>query len=201
MERLALGLMGRAHQGLEIVHDLRQAIQGRLRAEVLAVVARREPRDRGARRDVADHPALHRDPRAATDGDVIGDPRLTGEEHVVPDVRAPGDPDASGNQAPCPDADVMTHLDEVVDFRSRADYRVVHAAPVDRGLRTYLLVVPDDAAADLRDLARQRAVLARDVPEPVRAKPRPGVVNDPDGFGYVPGENGALPGKIPHGGG
>src|SRR2546422_7745335 len=58
MERLALGLMGRAHQGLEILHDLRQAIQGRLRAEVLAVVARREPRDRGARRDVADHPAL-----------------------------------------------------------------------------------------------------------------------------------------------
>src|SRR5439155_873713 len=179
MERLGLGLMGSAHQGLELVHDLRQAIQRRLRTEVLAVVARRETRDRRAGRDVANHAALHRHPRAATDAHVIGDPGLTGEEHIVPHVRAPGDPDAGGNEAPRPDADVVPHLDQVVDFRSLAHHRVVHAATVDRGVRPDLHVVPDDAAADLRDLARQRGVLARDVPEPVRPQPRPGVDDDP----------------------
>src|SRR2546428_431862 len=179
MERLGLGLMGSAHQGLELVHDLRQAIQRRLRTEVLAVVARRETRDRRAGRDVANHAALHRHPRAATDAHVIGDPGLTGEEHIVPHVRAPGDPDAGGNEAPRPDADVVPHLDQVVDFRSRAHHRVVHAATVDRGVGPDLHVVPDDAAADLRDLARQLGVLARDVPEPVRPQPRPGVDDDP----------------------
>src|SRR5207245_10106059 len=44
---------------------------------------------RGPRLDVADHPSLHRHPRPASDRDVVGEPRLPGQEHVVLDMRAP----------------------------------------------------------------------------------------------------------------
>src|SRR5207245_1167658 len=97
------------------------------------------------------------------------------EKHVVLHVRAPGNPGLPRDQAARPDPTVVPDLDEVVDLRSRTDDRVVDAATVDRGVRTNLHVVPDDAAADLRHLARQLAPPAGDVAEPVRPEPGAGV--------------------------
>src|SRR5713226_1381636 len=60
MPRLALGLIGPPHERLEIVHDMREPIQGALGPQELSMVARRVARHRGTRLAVPDHPPLHR---------------------------------------------------------------------------------------------------------------------------------------------
>src|SRR6266550_3276664 len=131
MLRLAPGAIGPSHECLEIVHDLRQPVQGPLRPQELTVVARRVPRHRRARVDVSDHPSLHRDARPAPDRDVVGEAGL---------ARLAGDEAAGADAAVVPD------LHEVIDLRPRADNGVVHAAAVDGGIRADLDVVADDAA-------------------------------------------------------
>src|SRR2546421_7116750 len=179
MLRLAPGAIGPPHQCLEIVHDLRQAVQGALRPQKLTVVARRIPRHRRARVDVSDHPSLHRHARPAPDRHMVGEARLARQEHVVLDVGAARDSRLTGDQTARPDAAVVADLHEVVDLRPRADDRVVNAAAVDGRVRTDLHVVADDAAPHLRDLARQLAALARHVAEAIRPEPHAGVQDDP----------------------
>src|SRR5881296_1859079 len=133
MDRLALRFIGRAHQRLELVDDLHQAVERALRPQELTVAARRIPRHGRARLDVADHAALHGDPRAAPDRHVVGDPRLARQEHVVSDVRAPRDPRLPCHETAGADAHVVAHLHQVVDLGPGTDDGVVHAAAVDRG--------------------------------------------------------------------
>src|SRR5439155_22983758 len=109
---------------------------------------------RGTRLDVPDHASLHRDAGAAPDRHVVGESRLTREEDVILDVGAPCDPRLAGDEAARADATVVPDLHEVVDLRSRADHRVVHAAAVDRRVGPDLHVVPDDAATHLGNLPR-----------------------------------------------
>src|SRR5207302_2058944 len=95
------------------------------------------------------------------------------------DVRAARDPRLAGDETAGADAAVVPDLHEVVDLRPRADDGVVHAAPVDGGIRADLDVVADDAASDLGHFARQLAALPRDVAEPIRPEPHAGVQDDP----------------------
>ena len=72
----------------------------------------------------------------------------------------------------------MGDVDEVVDLGARPDHRIVHAAPVDAGVRANLDVVPDQAAPHVRDLAMRLAALAGDVPEPITADHRTRMYDD-----------------------
>src|SRR5206468_10209849 len=83
MERLAVGLTAPLHERLEVVDDLRQAIQSALGAEKLPVAARRVAGHGRPRLDVANHASLHRHAGASPDGDVVGEARLACEEDVV----------------------------------------------------------------------------------------------------------------------
>src|SRR5437867_11902985 len=89
MPRLALGLIGPPHERLEVVHDLRESVQGTLSPQELPMGACRVARHRGARVDVPDHAPLHRDPGAAPDRHMVGESRLAREEDVILDVGAP----------------------------------------------------------------------------------------------------------------
>src|SRR5438046_189368 len=106
MERLAGGLMTPLHERLEVVDDLRQAIQSALGAEKLPVAARRVAGHGRPRLDVADHAPLHGHAGAPSDGDVVGEARPACAEHAVLDVRTPGDPRLSGDQPARADAAV-----------------------------------------------------------------------------------------------
>src|SRR5437870_3707943 len=131
MLRLVL-VMGPPHERLEVVHDLREAVQGALGPQKLAVVARRVTRHGSARVDVPDHAPLHRDARAAPDRHMVGESRLAREEHFILHVRAPGDSRLARDQAARADPTVVPDLHEVVDLRPRTDHRIVDAAPIDR---------------------------------------------------------------------
>src|SRR5256886_454114 len=179
MLRLVPGAIGRSHECLEIVHDLRQPVQRPLRPQKLTVVARRVPRHRRACVDVSDHPSLHRDARPAADRDVVGEAGLARQEHVIFDVGAARDPRLAGDETAGADAAVMPDLHEVVDLRPRPDDGVVHAAAVDGGIRADLDVVTEGAAPDRRVLARQRAALPRHVADPTRPEPPASVQDDP----------------------
>src|SRR5437660_600368 len=179
MLRLVLGAIGPPYERLEIVHNPRQPVQGTLCPQELPVVARRVPRHRGARVDVPDHPALHRDARPAPDRHMVGETGLARQEDVVFDVGAARDPRLTGDQTAGPDATVVADLHEVVDLRPRAHDGVIHAAAIDGRVGADLDVVADDAAPHLRDLARPPPALARHVAETVRPEPHPGVQDDP----------------------
>src|SRR6266516_3988454 len=145
MLRLVLGAIGPLHECLELVHDLRQPVQGALGPEKLAVLARRIPRHRGACVDVPDHPSLHRDARAAPDRHMVGEASLARQEDVVFDVGAARDSRLTGDQTARPDAAVVADLHEVVDLRPRAHDGVVHAAAIKCRVGADLDVGADDA--------------------------------------------------------
>src|SRR5947208_3682886 len=115
MLRLAPGAIGPSHECLEIVHDLRQPVQGPLRPQKLTVVARRVPRHRRARVDVPDHPSLHRDARPAPDRDVVGEAGLARQEHVVFDVSAARDHRLDGDASSGADAAVVHNRHDADD--------------------------------------------------------------------------------------
>src|SRR5438067_5473561 len=112
MLRLAPGAIGPSHECLEIVHDLRQPVQGPLRPQKLTVVARRVPRHRRARVDVPDHPSLHRDARPAPDRDVVGEAGLARQDHVICHVRSARDPRLAVHATAGADAAVVPDLHE-----------------------------------------------------------------------------------------
>src|SRR5690242_11829308 len=167
------------YQRLQVVHDLREAVQGTLGPQELTVVAGRVAGHRGPRIDIADDAALHGHSRTLSDRHVVRQPRLPREEHVVLDVRAPRDARLPGDQTTRPDPAVMTDLYQVVDLRPGPDDGVVHAAPVDRGVRSDFHVVADDTATHLRDLAGQLSAFSRHVAETVRAEAHAGVEDHP----------------------
>src|SRR5690349_182692 len=173
--RLPPCVIGPPYERLQVVHDLGEPVQGTLRPQELAVIARRIARHGRPQIDVPDHAALHGHARTLPDRDMVGQAGLPREKDLVLHVRATGDARLTGDEAACPDPTVVPYLHQVVDLGPGADDRVVHAAAVDSRVGADFHVVPDDAAAYLRDLARQFTTLPGYVSESVSAEPNPGV--------------------------
>src|SRR5687768_492757 len=111
--------------------------------------------------------------RPCPDREVATHARLTGENAAVLDVRGAGQSYLSHDQTELPNATVVADLNQVVDFRSRADHGVVDASAVDSGVRSDLHIVPDDTSPDMRDL--RVLSVSEHVAEPVRPDNRPGM--------------------------
>src|ERR1700722_16115889 len=77
-----------------------------------------------ARGDVADDAALRRDPRAISDGDVIGDADLSPDPHSATERDRSREAGLRGDEGPGADVAVVPDVDLGVDL---------HAAPEDRG--------------------------------------------------------------------
>src|SRR5216117_2455290 len=180
-ERLVVWAIGRRlYESFELVHDLREAVHRRLGAQVLAPRARRVAEQRRARGHITDQPRLHEDARPAPDGEMIRDPYLTGDDHVVLHLAALRDAGLRHDEAARTDPHVVRDVDQVVDLCARSDHGIIHAAAVDARVRADLDVIPDEAAAHVRNLAVGFATpLARDVPEPVAAEHRARVHDHP----------------------
>ncbi len=75
---------------------------------------------------------------------------LSADNAVVFDYRAAGNSGLRSNHDALADLDVMSDLDEIIDFRSRADARFAERAAVDAGICADFDPVFDNDRADLR---------------------------------------------------
>src|SRR5206468_6658262 len=175
-ERLVIWAIGRRlYESFELVHDFGESVHGRLRAEILAARSRRITEQRRVGRNVGDHSRLYEQPGATPDREVIRDARLSRDDHVVLHLAAPRNTGLRHDEAAGADPHVMGDVHEIVDLRARSDHGVVHTAAVDARVRADLDVVPDQAPADVRDLAVRLAALPGDVAEPIAPQHRAGV--------------------------
>src|ERR1041384_2960235 len=174
----------------ELLGQRGQAVQRRLGAQHVAVRAGRRAPHGGARRDVADHAALHQYAGAAPDGHVVRDADFATDHDLIFDPARTGDPREREDEAPFPDPHVVRDVHEVVEFAPGADHGVVHAAAVDAAIGADLHVIFDAASADMRDLAVPHPTPARQVSEPVAAQTRAAVDGDaaPDAHARVAGD-------------
>ena len=95
-------------------------------------------------------PARHLRPGA--DADVPDRARLAAHDDVVAELGGARDAGLGDDHAMATDYDVVPDLDEIINFRSFTDDRILKRASVDGRIRANLHVVLDDDAVDLRHL-------------------------------------------------
>ena len=72
-------------------------------------------------RNVADHTGLSSQPRAIADPDMPDDSGLPRDHRVIADGCAPGDSHLRHDERVLTNRDIMGNVNQVVNFRSRAD--------------------------------------------------------------------------------
>src|SRR5260370_29581181 len=77
---------------------------------------------------------------------MIGEPRLSSQDHIVTDVGTPGHTHLGHDVASRPDSNVVPDVHQVVDLGSRGDQRVTHTSSVDGGVGADFHAVAEDAA-------------------------------------------------------
>src|SRR6476620_4701224 len=116
-------------------------------------------------RHIAKHASLSRDLCTRSNSDVSANTRLSCENATVPDLSRSCNSNLRHDQAKSSYSNVVSYLDEIVDFRSSANRRIVDRSAIDRGIRSDLDIVFNDAAPDVRN-ARVLAAF-ENVSEPV----------------------------------
>src|SRR5206468_10975264 len=117
--------------------------------------------------------------RSSTKREVIAVTQLPRDDGLVLDLHAAGDARLGHDQAASRDADVVGDVHQVVDLRPGPDHGVVDAAAVDAGVGADLDIVPDQAAAHVRNLAVRLARFPGDVAEAIAPQHGAGVDDDP----------------------
>src|SRR5206468_9006718 len=107
-------------------------------------------------------------PRA--DRVVSTDPDLSGDYTAVLHPSGARDPYLSHDKTEAPDATVVSDVHQIVDLRTSANDCVIDAAAIDRGVRTNLHIVGDDASADMGNLLV--STLSEDIAKSIRPEAR-----------------------------
>src|SRR3989304_6092919 len=107
---------------LELLGELGQSPHEGPLAQLLAMVARREPGDGHPRGTVLVRGSDRCDRRPIADRHVVQDPRSAAEHAIVPDPRTPGDSRLRHEHAVPPAAYIIRYLDLTINFRPRPDH-------------------------------------------------------------------------------
>src|SRR5689334_13017407 len=102
-------------------------------------------------RHIAKHTSLSRDLCTRSNGDVPANTRLSRQHTAVPDLSRSCNSNLRHNQAKSSYPNVVSYLDEIVDFRSGSNRRIVDRSAIDRRVRSDLDIVFNDASADVRN--------------------------------------------------
>src|SRR5689334_25423954 len=102
-------------------------------------------------RHIAKHAGLTRDLCTRSNSDVSANTGLSGENTTVPDLSRSCNSNLRHDEAKPSYSNVVSHLNEIVDFCSSSNRRVVDRSAIDRGVRSDLDIVFNDASPDVRN--------------------------------------------------
>ena len=107
------------------------------------------------------HTAFGQDGHLIANTDVTGNSNRSPNQTAATDRGAAGDPRASGNGRLRTDAHVVANLHEIIYFHTVLNHRLLERAAIDRCVRTYLDVITDMHAAQLRNLHPLRPIACK----------------------------------------
>src|SRR5690606_37611269 len=122
----------RVFQPLESSQELRYAKCARLRPQGFTMRPCGIAGVSLARRHIGNHPTLRPDSCPRTDHQVSRDTGLSPQPRAVSEGGASRDPHLRYENHLPADPGVVTEVHQIVDLRTRTDYRISHRAPVDR---------------------------------------------------------------------